>query len=173
MADAEQIQSLILQKDNKFQRACAQVLLLNNLVQELQTRYDRAVQDNHRQYRYTLRLRLCTVEGLRNMYYEYACHSADEIEALEESMRQLGVEPMPIYSWIEMHFSYKGSFQSHKSSQKSRFSYKLLYSSYAASTSFSSMTNNCIYLWYICLKQTNGGTWNDPILISFKIIYHE
>lgn len=98
MADAEQIQSLILQKDNKFQRACAQVLLLNNLVQELQTRYDRAVQDNHRQYRYTLRLRLCTVEGLRNMYYEYACHSADEIEALEESMRQLGVEPMPIYS---------------------------------------------------------------------------
>ncbi len=98
MADTEQIQSLIVQKDSKFQRACAQVLLLNNLVQELQTRYDRAVQDNRRQYRYTLRLRLCTVEGLRNMYYEYACQSADEIEALEEAMRQLGVEPMPIYS---------------------------------------------------------------------------
>ena len=98
MADAEQIQSLIVQKDGKFQRACAQVLLLNNLVQELQTRYDRAVLDNRRQYRYTLRLRLCTVEGLRNMYYEYACQSADEIEALEDTMRQLGVEPMPIYS---------------------------------------------------------------------------
>jgi len=98
MADAQQTQALILQKDSKFQSACAQVLLLNNLVQELQTRYDRAVQDNRRQYRYTLRLRLCTVEGLRNMYYEYACQSADEIEALEDTMRQLGVEPMPIYS---------------------------------------------------------------------------
>ena len=99
MADVEQIQALILKKDQKFQNACAQVLLLNNMVQELQTRYDRAVQDNRRQYRYTLRLRLCTVEGLRNMYYEYACQSADEIEELEESMRQHGVEPMPIYSW--------------------------------------------------------------------------
>lgn len=68
MEDAQQIQALILQKDGKFQRACAQVLLLNNMVQDLQTRYDRAVAQNMRQYRYTLRLRLCTVEGLRNMY---------------------------------------------------------------------------------------------------------
>ena len=98
MANAEQIQSLILQKDSKFQRACAQVLLLNNLVEELQTRYDRAVKDSRRQYRYTMRLRLCTVEGLCNMYYEYACQSADEIEVLENTMRQLGVEPTPIYS---------------------------------------------------------------------------
>ena len=98
MEEAQQIQALILQKDGKFQNACAQVLLLNNMVQDLQTRYDRAVKDNQRQYRYTLRLRLCTVEGLRNMYYEYACQSADEIEALEDTMRQLGVEPMPIYS---------------------------------------------------------------------------
>jgi hypothetical protein len=98
MADAQQIQALIMKKDSKFQNACAQVLLLNNMVQDLQTRYDRAVQDNRRQYRCTLRLRLCTVEGLRNMYYEYACQSADEIEALEDNMRQLGVEPMSIYS---------------------------------------------------------------------------
>ena len=98
MEEAQQIQALILQKDGKFQKACAQVLLLNNMVQDLQTRYDREVKENQRQYRYTLRLRLCTVEGLRNMYYEYACQGADEIEALEDTMRQLGVEPMPIYS---------------------------------------------------------------------------
>lgn len=108
MEDAQQIQALILQKDGKFQRACAQVLLLNNMVQELQTRYDRAVAQNSRQYRYTLRLRLCTVEGLRNMYYEYACQSADEIEVLEDTMRQLGVEPMPIYgtAWKQAPFFY-------------------------------------------------------------------
>lgn len=100
MQEAQQIQAIILQKDSKFQRACAQVLLLNNMVQELQTRYDRAVVQNSRQYRYTLRLRLCTVEGLRNMYYEYACQSADEIEVLEDTMRQLGVEPMPIYGTV-------------------------------------------------------------------------
>ena len=98
MEEAQQVQALILQKDAKFQKACAQVLLLNNMVQDLQTRYDRAVKENMRQYRYTLRLRLCTVEGLRNMYYEYVWQGADESEALEDTMRQLGVEPMPIYS---------------------------------------------------------------------------
>ncbi len=94
----ESLQGEIYHEDAKFQRACSQVLLLNNFVQVLQTRYDRAVKDSQRTYRYTLRLRLCTVEGIRNMYYEYATTMADKIEALENKMRELGVEPAIIYT---------------------------------------------------------------------------
>jgi hypothetical protein len=94
----ESLQAEIFHEDAKFQRACSQVVLLNTCVQDLQTRYDRAVKDNLRNYRYTLRLRLCTVEGIRNMYYEYATSTADKIEALENRMRELGVEPAIIYT---------------------------------------------------------------------------
>ena len=63
-ADILQVQ--VLKMDAKFQKACEQVLVLNNMVKEPQIRYDRAARDNLRTYRYALRLRLCTVEGLRN-----------------------------------------------------------------------------------------------------------
>ena len=51
-------------------------------------------------YRYALRLRLCTVEGLRNSLYEYATMKADEIEQLEEEMRKLGTEPVILYDVV-------------------------------------------------------------------------
>lgn len=94
---AESLQAEIYHEDAKFQRACSQVLVLNNFVQDLQKRYDRAVKENNRFYRYTLRLRLCSVEGIRNMYYEYAQATADKIEGMEDKMRELGVEPAIIY----------------------------------------------------------------------------
>ncbi len=93
----ESLQAEIFHEDAKFQRACSQVVLLNKFVQDLQTRYDRAVKKNMRTNRYTLRLRLCTVEGIRNMYYEYATATADKIEEMENRMRELGVEPAIIY----------------------------------------------------------------------------
>ena len=61
----------VLKMDAKFQKACEQVLVLNNMVKEPQIRYDIAARDNLRTYRYALRLRLCTVEGLRNTLYDY------------------------------------------------------------------------------------------------------
>ena len=51
----------VLQMDSKFQKACGQVLVLNNFLRQLQIRYDRAARDNLRKYRCALRLRLCTV----------------------------------------------------------------------------------------------------------------
>ena len=45
-------------------------------------RYDKARQDNRRSYRYTLRLRLASFEGVRNMFYQYASLQAGELEAL-------------------------------------------------------------------------------------------
>ena len=97
----DHLQMQVLQMDSKFQKACGQVLVLNNFLRQQQIRYDRAARDNLRTYRYALRLRLCTVEGLRNSLYEYATMKADEIEPLqEEEMRKLGTEPVILYDVV-------------------------------------------------------------------------
>ena len=72
----DHLQMQVLQMDSKSQNACGQVLVLNKFLRQLQIRYDRAARDNLRTYRYALRLRLCTVEGLRSSLYEYAYHKS-------------------------------------------------------------------------------------------------
>ena len=96
----DHLQMQVLQMDSKFQKTCGQVLVFNNFLRQLQIRYDRAARDNLRTYRYALRLRLCTVEGLRNTLDEYATMKADEIEQLEEEMRKLGTEPVILYDVV-------------------------------------------------------------------------
>ena len=96
----DHLQMQVLQMDSKFQKACGQVLVLNNFLRQLQIRYYRAARDNLRTYRYALRLRLCTVEGLRNSLDEYATMKADEIEQLEEEIRKLGTEPVILYDVV-------------------------------------------------------------------------
>ena len=93
----DHIQEQILDMDAKFQRACKQVVLMNSFVKALQCRYDKAVKQNLRSYRYHLRLRLCVSEGVRNAYYEYATEMADKIEILESQLEQQGVQPIVLY----------------------------------------------------------------------------
>ena len=93
----EFLQSHILDLDSIFRKATNQVLLLNNFMRELHIRYDRASRDNLRTYRYALRLRLCTVEGLRDTFYEYANKQASKIDEMENDMRKMGKEPIVLY----------------------------------------------------------------------------
>lgn len=69
--------------NKKFRRACSNLILINNLIDEVEVRYNRAVAADRRSYRYILRLRLCTLEGVRNMFYEYAYSRADELEKMQ------------------------------------------------------------------------------------------
>ena len=80
---------LLLQ--TKFRKACQQVVLLNNRVLDAQARYDRAFSENSRSFHYTLRLKLVTLEGVRNMVYEYARLRADQLDALREKLIFLGL----------------------------------------------------------------------------------
>ena len=73
--------------NRKFKRACQLIVLLNNKLEGLQNRYDRARRDDRRSFRYNVRLRLCTVEGARNMIYEYASQRADEMEDLQNQLQ--------------------------------------------------------------------------------------
>lgn len=72
----------LYETETRFKKACEQVVLLNDKLEGLQRRYDKARQENHRSFRYNLRLKMASVEGVRNAYYEYACEKAEKIAEL-------------------------------------------------------------------------------------------
>ena len=78
-------------QDSKFRRACKQIRLLNHRLEDKQIRYDRAYSLNTRSARYTLRLQLATMEGMRNMFYEYASLVADELEEIQDQLISAGL----------------------------------------------------------------------------------
>ena len=69
--------------NRKFRLSCDQLIHINNLIEEIEVRYNRSQQEHRRSYRYILRLRLCSLKGLRNMFYECAYAKADELEKMQ------------------------------------------------------------------------------------------
>lgn len=79
------------QMNKKFRLSCNQVVILNNEIEYLQNRYDMAVAAQNRSFRYFLRLQIATLEGVRNMIYEYACRHADQLDAMHERLLMDGI----------------------------------------------------------------------------------
>jgi len=77
--------------DKKFRKACHHIRMLNRHIEQIQTRYDRAFSSGRKSFRYTHRLKLATYEGMRNMYYEYACRRADELEKMQDNLIHRGM----------------------------------------------------------------------------------
>ncbi|WAR19790.1 hypothetical protein MAR_001628 [Mya arenaria] len=77
-----EMQAVLEQTERKFRRACDQIVLLNERLSSCQIRYKKARDSNRKSLRYPLRLRLAMVEGIRNMYYDYATQKVEEIERL-------------------------------------------------------------------------------------------
>lgn len=82
------LDAAIAETDAKFKKACQQLILLNNQIDGIQVRYDRAAKHSGRVAKYNYRIKLCVVEGVRNMFYEYAVRLADKIDDLR---RQAGM----------------------------------------------------------------------------------
>ncbi|KAI0219658.1 hypothetical protein LSAT2_028863 [Lamellibrachia satsuma] len=80
--------------DHKFSRSCDQIMLLNNRIDDMQSRFDCALADSQRTFRYSIRLRLATLDGVRNMFLEYATRVADQLESLQQLLVEAGqIEP--------------------------------------------------------------------------------
>ena len=94
LGKAESLQMAICREYTKLDKAYRQLILLNNQSQEIEARYDRIIRDGLRNYRYLMRLRLCSTEGLRNVYNEYVRRQTDKISDLEGQLRKMGVEPI-------------------------------------------------------------------------------
>lgn len=78
--------------ERRFRRACDQIVLLNQKLGEVQKRYKNARNTNNRSFRYNLRLKLAVVEGVRNMYYDYAYTKADQVADLRRELFDESVE---------------------------------------------------------------------------------
>ena len=78
--------------ERRFRRACDQIVLLNQKLGEVQKRYKNARSTNNRSFRYNLRLKLAVVEGVRNMYYDYAYAKADQVADLRTELFNESVE---------------------------------------------------------------------------------
>lgn len=66
-----------------FRRACEQVFILNRQVEEATIRYLDSEASHNKVHRYNVRLRLSVLEGVRNMFYEYAAKKAADIVELQ------------------------------------------------------------------------------------------
>jgi len=77
--------------DKKFRKACHHIRMLNRQIEGIQVRYDRAFSSGRKSFRYAHRLKLATHEGMRNMYYEYACRRADELEKMQDALIHRGI----------------------------------------------------------------------------------
>jgi hypothetical protein len=76
----------LVDSERRFRRACEQIILLNARLGELQIRYNKAKDVNHKSFRYSLRLRLSVLEGLRNTYFEYAHAKAEKVGELRKEL---------------------------------------------------------------------------------------
>ena len=66
----------------KFERACQQIVLLDQKIKDLEVRYKRAVRRKQNSFRYNLRLKLSVFTGIKMMYHHYAGTKADELTRL-------------------------------------------------------------------------------------------
>ena len=88
--------------EGRFKKACDQIVLLNHHLGEVQKRYKMAKRTNNRAFRYNLRLKLAAIEGVRNMYYDFAYNKADRVADLR---RELFDESVEIVSGSDSQYS--------------------------------------------------------------------
>ena len=78
--------STLVDSERRFKRACEQIVQLNYSLDGLQQRYNKAKKANNKSFRYSLRLRIAVVDGMRNMYYDYAHKKAESIADLRREL---------------------------------------------------------------------------------------
>lgn len=71
----------------KLDRACDQLLALYRKETDLQCRYDRALAAGQKAFRYSLRLQLTTVAGIKLMVYQYATSQAELVDSLTSQLQ--------------------------------------------------------------------------------------
>ena len=69
--------------EDKFYKACDQIIIIDRKLQDMTQRYNIANKDGHRCMRYNRRLQLVTLEGVRAAFYQYAEKTAEKMTELK------------------------------------------------------------------------------------------
>lgn len=85
--------------ERRFLLCCQQITLVDQRLDALQIRYIRASKDQNRSLRYSLRLQIATVEGVRNAFYQYAKIKGLEIANMR---RELFDEDVDVHDYVEI-----------------------------------------------------------------------
>ena len=72
--------------NNKVYIVCTQVKLVNQQIQLMNIRYEKALKMEQPSFRYSLRLRLATYEGVRGQLLQYARMIANKMDVIEETI---------------------------------------------------------------------------------------
>ena len=72
--------------ERHFRYACQQVMIISRHVEEATRRYHNADRTGDKIFKYNIRLRLSVLDGVRNMYYEFAAKKAAEIVELQQHL---------------------------------------------------------------------------------------
>ena len=83
------LQEVILFKEQQFQYACDQITILNREITILQKRYKQMTSENQRSFKYNIRLKLATLEGVRCVFHRYAEQKALLLDQLNVELYQL------------------------------------------------------------------------------------
>ena len=77
--ESEALAAHFITVETSFNKACDQIRLFNDQLDDLQVRLDRAERDRQRSILYSLRIKMSVMEGVRNMVCEYAAQLADDL----------------------------------------------------------------------------------------------
>ncbi len=72
-----------------FDRACDQILVLEQQIETLEGRYKHAVKQRKNSFRYNLRLKLSVVTGVKMMYHHYAAMKNEDIQEIRRRLEQI------------------------------------------------------------------------------------
>ena len=82
-----QAQAQLNEAKVKLDHACDQLLQLYRRETDLQCRYDRALSAGQKAFRYSLRLQLTTVAGIKLTVYQYAISQAEMVDSLTNQLQ--------------------------------------------------------------------------------------
>lgn len=89
LARVEKILTEIKSAGEKFEKACQQSCLLEERINALMVRYERSRKDEHFSLYSSCGLQIEVLEGVSNMYYEYAKQQRDLIQNLQQAIKDI------------------------------------------------------------------------------------
>ncbi|XP_061171876.1 uncharacterized protein LOC133181376 [Saccostrea echinata] len=86
MSKINELRDRLREQETYYGMACLQLTVLNQRFEQLAKRYDRADKLGQKSFRYSLRMKMAILEGVRNMFYEFATYKACSVNKLRQEI---------------------------------------------------------------------------------------